>query len=66
MRSWRCVIVPLAPFVQPRMWSKNSWVHSTAAGSVFIMQALAGSKAEAEVHVVNVLLRCEEEVGVRM
>ena len=58
--SWRCVIVPLEPFLQPRKWSQNSytheirrahmelaWAHTTATCSVLIVQAPAESKAEA-------------------
>jgi len=41
-----------------------AWTHSTATGSVFVVQAPAESKAKAEVHIVHVLLWCEEEVRV--
>ena len=41
-----------------------AWAHSTATGSVFVVQAPAESKAKTEVHIVHVLLWCEEEVRV--
>ena len=34
-----------------------AWAHSTATGSVFVVQAPAESKAKAEVHIVHVLPR---------